>query len=466
MTASTSSHPITNPNSLHARDIAYTLHPYTNARRHEQIGPLIIERGEGIYVVDDSGNRYIEGMAGLWNAALGFNDARLIEAGVKQLRAQPYYHNFNHRAHPAAIEYAERLVKIAPQGLEKVFFANSGSEANDTVIKLVRYFNNALGRRSKKKIISRARAYHGITIGSGSLTGLPLNHEDFDLPIEGILHTACPHHYRYAEANESEEAYATRLAAELEALILKEGPDTVAAFIGEPIMGAGGVIVPPRTYWEKVQDVCRRHDVLVAVDEVICGFGRTGDMFACETFNIEPDLLVLSKQITSGYQPLSAVLMTGRIYNVVADNSNRLTSFGHGFTTGSHPVAMAVALESLNVYEERNIIGHVRDIAGLFQERLRAFADHPLVGEVRCCGLIGAVEFVADKATKAAFAPPGALGSHLMQRALANGLIARQVGDGFAFAPPLIITDSQINDMFDRFRLALDETYKWHLDAK
>ncbi len=465
MTGPASSHSLTSPNSLHARDIAYSLHPYTNARRHEQIGPLIIKGGDGIHVFDDSGNRYIEGMAGLWNAALGFNEERLIEAGVKQLREQPYYHNFNHRAHPAAIEFAERLVKVAPEGLTKVFFANSGSEANDTVIKLVRYFNNALGRRSKKKIIARLRGYHGITIGAGSLTGLPLNHDDFDLPIPGILHTACPHHYRYAEKGESEEAYATRLAEQLEAMILEEGPDTVAAFIGEPIMGAGGVIVPPRTYWEKVQAVCRRYDVLVAVDEVICGFGRTGHMFACETFNIEPDLLVLSKQITSGYQPLSAVLMTSRIYDAVADNSNRIGSFGHGFTTGAHPVAMAVALESLNVYEERDIVGHVRDVAGVFEERLRSFANHPIVGEVRCCGLIGALEFVADKETKTAFAQPGMLGSYLMQRALANGLMARQVGDGVAFAPPLIITKSQINDMFDRFSRALDDAYKWHREA-
>ena len=456
----------TQPNSMRGKDIAYTLHPYTDARAHEETGALIIQGGEGIYVIDDSGNRYIEGMGGLWSVALGFKEQRLIDAAVKQFNVLPYYHSFMSRTHPATIEYAERLVQIAPDGLSKAFFANSGSEANDTAIKLVRYYNNALGRRDKKKMISRFRAYHGITMASASLTGLPLNHEDFDLPLPGFLHTACAHHYRYAGPGESEEDFATRLANELEAMILAEGPETVAAFVGEPIMGAGGVFVPPRTYWEKIQAVCHRYDVLIVVDEVISGFGRTGKMFACETFDIKPDILVLSKQITSSYQPLSAVLISDEIYQVVADNSHRLGTFGHGFTTGGHPVAMAVALESLNIYEERQIVPHVAAMAAVFGGRLRALEAHPLVGNTRNSGLLGAIEFVTDKTTKAGFEPAGSLGRYLGQRCQALGLIIRPIGDSVAFAPPLIITEKEINEMFDRFERALNATYQWFLEGK
>lgn len=453
------------PNSLHAKDIAYTLHPYSNARLHEEIGPLVIERGEGIHVIDDSGNRYIEGMGGLWSVALGFNEQRLVDAAIAQFRKLPYYHSFLHRTHPATIEYAEQLVKIAPEGLTKAFFANSGSEANDTALKLVRYYNNAIGRRSKKKIISRQKAYHGITVGAASMTGLPLNHEDFDLPIPGILHVSAAHHYRFAEPGETEEDYATRLATELEETILREGPETVAAFIGEPVMGAGGVMVPPRTYWEKIQQVCRRYDVLVIADEVICGFGRTGKMFGSETYDIKPDIMLLSKQITSSYQPLSAVLISDQIYQAVADNSNRLGTFGHGFTTGGHPIAMAVAAESLKIYEERQIVPHVAAVSETFAAHLNKMLDQPLVGHVRNSGLVGAVEFVADKQSKKGFDPAGSFGRLVGQRAQANGLIIRPIGDIIAFAPPLIITADQLDDMFARFSKSVDEALHLYRSA-
>ena len=305
-------------NSPSARDLAYVLHPYTNARAHEAKGPVIIERGQGIYVYDDQGREYIEGLAGLWSVAIGYGEERLVEAAAAQMRKLPYYHTFSHKSHNPGIDLAEKLISIAPAGLARVFFANSGSEANDTVVKLVWYYNNALGRPKKKKIISRLRAYHGITIASGSLTGLPWNHRDFDLPIANILHTACPHHYRYANDGESEEEFASRLAGQLEEMIVHEGPDTVAAFIGEPVMGAGGVLVPPRTYWQKISQVCRKYDVLIIADEVINGFGRTGRMFASELYGIEPDMLVVSKQITSSYLPLSAILLTDGIYQTVA----------------------------------------------------------------------------------------------------------------------------------------------------
>jgi 4-aminobutyrate--pyruvate transaminase len=441
------------PNSLHARDIAYHIHPYTNARKHERTGPIVIERGSGIYVYDDQGREYIEALAGLWSVAVGFGEARLVEAAARQMAKLPYYHTFSHKSHEPSIELAEKLVKMSPDGLDHVLFTNSGSEANDTVVKFVWYYNNALGRERKKKFIARNGGYHGITVAAGSLTGLQVNQRGFDLPLPFVKHVTCPHHYRFALEGETEEAFADRLAAELEATILAEDPDTVAAFIGEPVMGAGGVLVPPRTYWEKVQAICRRYDILVVADEVINGFGRVGTLFACEQFGIRPDILVVSKQITSSYQPLAAVLVSDAIYQGVADQSERLGTFGHGFTASGHPVATAVGLENLAIIEERNL-----------QARLREFADHPLVGEVRGVGLIAAIELVADKASKAKFDPPGKVGLHVFEKAHEHGLIIRSIQDSIAFCPPLIITESQVDEVIARFARTLDETQTW-IDA-
>lgn len=446
------------PNSDAARDVAYLMHPYTNARKHEDRGPVVMERGSGVYVYDDQGKEYIEGLAGLWSVALGFGEERLVNAATAQMRELPYYHLFAHRTHSPAIRLAERLVSMTPNRLQKAFFTNSGSEANDTVIKIIRFYNNAIGRPLKKKIISRIRGYHGINVASGSLTGLPLNHADFDLPIDGILHVSCPHHYREAHEGESEEDFATRLANELEDRILQEGPETVAAFIGEPVMGAGGVVVPPETYWRKVQEVCRRHDVLIIADEVITGFGRLGLPFGCDVYDIDPDIMVLSKQLTSSYQPLAAVLFTDEIYQAVAENTNRLGSFGHGYTAGGHPVATAVALENLDIIEERQLVGNAAELGPHLQQALRAFADHPLVGEVRGTGLIAAVELVADKGTKSPFEPKMQIGAYLGDRALEQGLIIRPLQDTIAFCPPLIITRKQVDDLVDRFSKALDQT--------
>jgi 4-aminobutyrate--pyruvate transaminase len=442
---------------------AFLLHPATNARRHETRGPTIIERGSGIYVYDDQGREYIEGIGGLWSVAVGFGEERLVAAAHAQMQKLPFYHLFYHKTHGPAAMLAEKLVSIGPPGLDHVFFASSGSEANDTVIKLVWYYNNARGQPQRKKIISRHGAYHGVAIGSGSLTGLPLNQMHFDLPIQGILHTACPHFYHNGQDDETEEKFASRLAAELEAMILAEGPETVAAFIGEPIMGGGGVIVPPDSYWPKVQDVCRKYGLLVIADEVVTGFGRTGSMFACEHYGIKPDFMVLSKQLTSSYMPLSAVLFSDAIYQVVADNSAKLGAFGHGFTTTGHPVATAVALENIRIIEERNLVGHVREISPVFLGGLRQFADHPLVGEVRGIGLVGAIELVADKRTHACFQPAGRLGGYLFEAAHHHGLIVRAIQDTIAFCPPLIIEAEQVEEMLRRFGRALEDTHRWNL---
>ncbi len=449
------------PNSPAARDIAYHLHPYTNARAHEAAGPFIVSRGKGIYVYDEQGKEYIEGLASLWCASLGFSEERLARAASDQLALLPTYHNFAHKTAEPAIELAERLVKMAPVPMSKAIFANSGSEANDTIMKLVWFYNNARGRPEKKKIISRTKAYHGVTALTASLTGLPHLHGDFDLPFAGILHTGCPHHYRFARDGESEEDFATRLAEELDQLIEEQGPETVAAFIGEPVMGAGGVLVPPATYWQKIQPVLRKHDVLLIADEVICGFGRTGQMFGSQTYCIEPDIMTLAKALTAGYLPMSAALLSEEIYQVIADNTDKLGTLGHGYTYTGHPVSAAVALETLKIYEERDTVGHVRRVMDRMQSGLRAFADHPLVGEVRGVGLIAAVELVADKASKAPFDPPGRVGAAFGNFAQEHGLIIRPLGDAIGICPPLIIEAAELDSLLERFGQALDDTLAW-----
>jgi len=453
------------PNSLSAKDVAFVLHPNTNLRQHEVSGPMVIERGEGIHVFDEDGNRYIEAMSGLWSVAVGFGEPRLVNAAAKQMAKLPYYHTFSHKTNAPSIELAERLVAWAPDNVVRAFFANSGSEANDTVVKMVWYLNNALGRPEKKKFLARQGGYHGITVASGSLTGLATNHRDFDLPAISVRHLTCPHHYRFAEAGESEDAFTERLARELEEVIREEGAETIAAFIAEPLMGAGGVIPPPAGYWARVQEICRRHDILVVIDEVICGFGRLGTVFGCQTYDIVPDIMVVSKQLTSSYLPLAAVLVSDAVYQGIADNAGRIGTFGHGFTTTGHPVACAVALENLAIIEERSLVANAKAVGEVMQQRLRAFASHPMVGEVRGVGLIAAVELVADRQTKGRFSRPGSVGAELFRRAHGHGLIVRAIGDVIALCPPLITNAEQIDDIVIKFGRTLDDVAEWFLSG-
>jgi len=447
-----------NPNSLHARDAAAHLHPYTNAEANSKDGPHIISRGEGIYVFDDDGKRHIEGLSGLWCASLGFSEKRLVAAATKQMEILPFYHNFAQKAVEPAIELADFLVKNAPVPMSKVFFTNSGSEANDTQVKIVWYYNNILGRPEKKKIIARTGAYHGITVASASLTGLQYAHNAFDVPINNIMHTDCPHFYHYGLEGESEDEYSNRLANNLEELIHKEGPDTVAAFIAEPFLGAGGVIEPPKGYFEKVQEILNKYDILFIVDEVISGFYRTGDMFATTTYNLKPDLITLAKQLSAAYQPIGAVMMNQKVYDVLEEGSRKFGIFGTGFTYSGHPVTAAVALETQRIYQADKIGDHVKAVAPIFQSRLRALADHPLVGEVRGIGLIGAVELVKDKEKRVNFDPSQKVAPYVVGRASLHGLIVRPLlNDSIAFCPPLIITETQIHDMFDAFDKALED---------
>jgi 4-aminobutyrate--pyruvate transaminase len=444
------------PNSLAARDIAYHLHPQTNLKAHAAQCPFILTRGEGVYVFDDEGRAYIDAMAGLWSASLGFSQPRLAKAAYDQMSLLPYATTFAHRSSPPVIALAEALLAIAPKGMSRVFFANSGSEAVDTALKLVWYFWNAHGKPEKKKVIARANAYHGSTIASASLTGLERMQRDFDLPISGIVRAPCPHFWKFGHAGETEETFAERMAAELEALIVAEGPETIGAFFAEPVQGAGGVIVPPRGYFDGIQQVCRRHDILFIADEVICGFGRTGDMWGCDLYSLEPDMVTSAKALSASFIPIAALMINDRVHDALVEQSGRLGQFGHGFTYSGHPVAAAVALETLKIYAELDIVARAQSLAPRLQEGLRGLAGHALVGEVRGVGMIAGVELARDKSGSAPFPPACAAGAKLAAAAQARGLLVRALGDTIAFCPPLIIEPGEIDRAIERFADALD----------
>jgi 4-aminobutyrate--pyruvate transaminase len=448
--------------NFNARDVEALLHPTTNLAVHRVHGPLVLDKGEGIYVTDTSGKKYIEGLAGLWCTALGYGNKELIETAREQMEKLSFTHLFGGRSHEPAIALAEKIKELAPCPTSKVFFTASGSETNDSQIKLQWYYNNARGKPQKKKIIGRVKGYHGVTIASASLTGLPVFHADFDLPMARVVHTDCPHHYRFAEPGETEEEFATRLANNLDELIIREGPETVAAFIAEPVMGAGGVIVPPKGYFEKIGAVLKRHDVAFIADEVICGFGRTGNWWGSQTLGAQPTTISMAKAITSAYFPLGALTVPEEVYEALIEESKKLGVFAHGFTYSGHPVGAAIANKAIEIYQRIDIVGHVRRMAPVFQTRLTALADHPLVGEARGVGLIGGLELVKDKATRQSFDAKIALGPKVVAFAQDEGLICRAVGgDTIGLCPPLVIQGGEINAMFDALTKALDKGHAW-----
>jgi 4-aminobutyrate--pyruvate transaminase len=448
------------PNSLHAADLAHMVHQQTDLDAHGREGAVLIARGEGVHVFDTEGKEYIEAMAGLWCASLGFSERRLAEVAYQQLLTLPYYHTFFQKGHEPSVRLAETLTAIAPAGLNHALFQCSGSEANDAAIKLAWYYHNVTGRPAKKKIIGRIRGYHGNTVATASLSGQPHMQADFDLPLtDRFLHISNPNYYRFGQPGETEEQFSARLAAELEALIEREGGDTIAAFFAEPVQGGGGAITPPRGYFDLIQPILKKHDILFVADEVICGFGRTGHYWGCETYGIRPDMLSCAKQLTASYQPLSALLISDPIHAALIEGSKRNGSFGHGYTYGGHPVACAVALETLKIYEERNIVGHVRRVSPAFLDGLGVLGEHPLVGDVRGVGLIAGVELVSDKATKEPFPPAAKAGLLVQEKCHEAGLIVRAIGDRIAFTPPLIITAEEIAEMCARFRAGLDAAW-------
>ena len=447
------------PNSVQARDIASIVHPQTNLDNHLRDGPVVIGSGQGCFVYDDNGTQFLDAAAGLWCASLGYASERLAKVAYEQMRKLGYYHLYRGTTNEAGVDLAEKLLSIAPVPMSKVLFQCSGSEANDTALKLVWYYHAAIGKPEKRKVIGRRMGYHGSTSASISASGKADMHADFGLPFPGFLHTEYPHYYRHHTEGESEEQFATRMADALEQLILREGPETCAAFIAEPVMGAGGGLTPPRSYWEKMQAVIRKYDMLFIADEVICGFGRTGNMWGTETYDLKPDMISCAKALSAGMQPISALMINQRIFDAMLDESRKLGNFAHGFTYAGHPVTTAVAMETLRIYDEMDMLGHVRRVGLHMQRALGALSEHPLVGEVRGIGLLTGIELVADKATRAQYDPARKVGPTVERHARKHGLIMRFVGDRIAFSPPLIITEAEIDEVAARTRRALDDTW-------
>ena len=446
--------------NLVIKDIENLFHPATNLVVHEDSKPLILDKGEGIYVYDIHGNKYIEGLAGLWCNALGFGNESLVETAANQMQKFSYGSLFASKSHEPAIMLSEKLIEMSPYQEGKVFFGNSGSDANDTQFKLFTYLNNALGKPKKKKFLARKKGYHGITVASGSMTGIPANHKLFDLPLPNFFHTDTPHFYREQISNETEDGFVARLTSNLEELIIKEGSDSFMAMIAEPLIGAGGVLIPPKNYFPAIQKVLDRYDIPLIDDEVVCGFGRTGNCWGYETFSMKPSSITIAKALSSGYIPISAVIVPEEIFEPIKKASNDVGVFGHGYTYSGHPVACAVALRTLEMYEELNLFSHVEKIAPKFQERVNKLGTFEFVGEARGIGLIAALEIVKNKGTKENFDPYGKVGKQIAEICQKNGLIVRAIGDVIAICPPLIITEEQVDEMFDILEASLTEFKK------
>ncbi len=451
------------PNSVQARDIASLVHPQTNLAAHLDIGPQVFTDGSGITITDDSGETFIDAAAGLWCASLGYASERLARVAYEQMRKMGYYHLYRHTSNENSVDLAEKLLQIAPPAfggqMSKVFFQCSGSEANDTAIKLVWYYHNAIGRPNKRKIIGRKMGYHGSTTAAISASGKADMHADFGLPLAGFLHTEFPHYYRDHHDGETEEQFSQRMADALEALILDEGPDTVGAFIAEPVMGAGGGLIPPRGYWDAMQKIIRKYDLVFIVDEVICGFGRTGSMWGSQTYDLCPDMISCAKALSAGMQPISATLLNERIFQAMLDESRKLGNFAHGFTYAGHPVTTAVAMETLRIYDEMDMIGHVQKVGPYMQSVLAKFAAHPLIGDVRGVGMLVGMEMMAEKTNRIPFDPARGVGRIVDRYARKHGLITRFIGDRIAFSPPLIVTEENLDEIAKRLQAALDDAH-------
>lgn len=447
---------------LFVQDRAHFMHPSTHASHHAS-GTLpgkIIRKAEGMHIEDHEGRRYLDAFAGLYCVNIGYGRTEVADAIHKQATSLAYYHTYVGHSNDAIIELSSRIIDWSPAGMKKVYYGLSGSDANETQIKIVWYYNNVLGRSQKKKIISRDRGYHGSGIVTGSLTGLPGFHQHFDLPVERVRHTICPHWYRKAPAGMSESAFVAHCVEDLETLIAREGADTIAAFIGEPVMGTGGIIAPPAGYWEAIQAVLRRHDILLIADEVVCGFGRLGSPMGSQHYGMTPDLITIAKGLTSAYAPLSGVIVGERVWDVIERGSREHGPMGHGWTYSGHPICAAAALANLDILERENLTQNAAEVGQYFGEKLHAAFDrHPLVGEVRNAGMLAALEFMADGAARQPFDAAMKIGPRVSAAALARGMIARAMphGDILGFAPPLIATRADVDEMVSIARAAVDD---------
>lgn len=448
---------------LEQADKDHVLHPFTVLKDYAEgkTGePRIVTGGKGIHIQDQNGNDIIDAFAGLYCMNIGYGRDEVAEAIYKQAQQLAYCHTYAQQSNEPLIRLSERLCKMAPGNMERVFYGMSGSDANETQAKLVWYYHNVLGKPEKKKIIARERGYHGSSVISGSMTGLPIYHTLFDQPTKPILHTGAPHYYWNCQDGESERDFSKRRAQELEDMILAEGPDTVGAFIGEPALGTGGITPPPEGYWEEIQKVLKKYDILLIADEVVTGFGRTGEMFGSIKYGIEPDLITVAKGLTSAYIPFSGAIVSKKVSDVLKQGSDKAGMFPHGYTYTGHPVGAAAANAVLDIVEREDLPGNARDTGGYFQKRLReTFADSPLVGEVRGVGLMAALEFVADRDSKARFDPSLKVGARVSNAALAEGMIARAMphGDILGFSPPLVITKEEVDIVIEKAKLAVDK---------
>lgn len=451
---------MTDYQNLFEQDRAHFMHPSTHAHDHAS-GALpgkIITGASGVHIRDHQGREYLDAFAGLYCVNIGYGRTEVAEAIYKQARELAYYHTYVGHSSEAIIELSSRIIDWAPAGMKKVYYGLSGSDANETQIKLVRYYNNVLGRPLKKKIISRQRGYHGSGIMTGSLTGLASFHQHFDLPAADIKHAACPHFYK-APAGMDEAAFVRHCAEDLEKLILAEGADTVAAFIGEPVMGTGGIIVPPKGYWQAIQAVLDKYDILLIADEVVCAFGRLGEKMGSQRYGMKPDLMTTAKGLTSAYAPLSAVIVGEKVWNVIDSASTRDGAMGHGWTYSGHPICAAAALANLDILERENITANAAEVGSYLNAQLRqTFEGHPLVGEVRGDGMLAALEFMADKDARTPFDPALKVGPKVSAACLERGMIARAMphGDILGFAPPLVLTRAQADEVVGIAKAAVD----------
>jgi len=437
--------------SLEELDKRFFFHPSTSISDHLANGPRIMEKGRGVRVYDSKGNAFIDGSAGLWCVNIGYGRSEVADAIAKQAQKLAFFHSFTSMSNEPAIRLAEKVMSLAPKGMSRVFFGSSGSDANDTNIKLIWYYNNQLGRPNKKKIISRKRAYHGISLGGGSCTGLPINHDMFDLPLamDRFRHISSVDQYREKPEGMTEDDLATHLAAELEATILAEGPETVAAFIAEPLMGTGGVLPPPRGYFPKMQAVLDKYDVLMVADEVICGFGRLGSMFGSDHYGIRPDFMTLAKGLSSGYQPISGSVVSERVWQVLEETAPSMPGFGHGYTYSAHPICAAAAVANLEIVVNENLTANAAAVGAHLKARLKALlTDHDIVGDIRGEGLMIGIELVANKATKRPLDPSLKAAGRVMKEGYTHGVICRALPhrDVLAMSPPLVLTRADADE--------------------
>ncbi len=446
------------PNSWETRADSFSLYGFTDLPSVRRRGAVVLTHGEGPYVVDVHGKRYLDANSGLWNMVAGFDHPGLAAAAKAQYDRLPGYHAFFGRLSDQTVMLSEKLVEVSPFPRGKVFYTNSGSEANDTMVKILWFLGWAEGHPERRKVLTRVNAYHGVTAVSASMTGKPYNRV-FGLPLPGFIHLTCPHYWREGQEGESEEAFTQRLARELEATIIKEGPDTIAGFFAEPVMGAGGVIPPSAGYFQAIQQVLRRYGIPLVADEVICGFGRTGNVWGCQTYDFVPDAIISSKNLTAGYFPMGAIILGPELADRVDAAAEKFDEFPHGFTASGHPVGCAIALKAIDVVMNEGLIDNVRRLTPAFEAGLARLAEHPNIGEWRGKGFMGALEMVKDKATKTSFDPKVAISERIANRCIDEGLICRPLGQGIVLCPPFIITEAHLDEIFAKLERAMTDVF-------